>query len=72
MAISKTLENAVLALRMQRPGEAERLAAGVLKSDRGNAVAAQVLGRALLMQSRAAEAIVPLQRAVRRSDAPAI
>jgi Flp pilus assembly protein TadD len=72
MAISKTLENAVLALRMQRPGEAERLAAGVLKSDRGNAVAAQVLGRALLMQNRAAEAIVPLQRAARRSDDPAI
>src|SRR3954447_19935212 len=72
MAISKTLENAVLALRMQRPNEAERLAASVLKSDRGNSVAAQILGRALLMQNRADEAILPLQRAARRSDDPAI
>jgi Tfp pilus assembly protein PilF len=72
MAISKTLENAVFALRMQRPDEAERLAASVLKSDRGNTLAAQVLGRALLMQNRAAEAIVPLQRAARRSSDPAI
>jgi Flp pilus assembly protein TadD len=66
------LESAVLALRMQRPEEAERLAAGVLKSNRGNVLAAQVLGRALLMQNRAAEAIVPLERAARRSDDPAI
>ncbi len=65
------LESAVLALRMQRPDEAERLAAGVLKSNRGNALAAQVLGRALIMQNRAAEAIDPLQRATRRSDDPA-
>jgi tetratricopeptide (TPR) repeat protein len=65
------LESAVLALRMQRPDEAERLAAGVLKSNRGNALAAQVLGRALIMQNRAAEAIDPLQRAARRSDDPA-
>jgi tetratricopeptide (TPR) repeat protein len=65
------LENADLALRMQRPDEAERLAAGVLKSNRGNALAAQILGRALIMQNRAAEAIEPLQRAARRSDDPA-
>ncbi len=69
---SGPLENAVLALRMQRPQEAERLAAGVLKSNRSNVLAAQVLGRALLMQDRAAEAIVPLERAARRSDDPAI
>src|SRR3978361_3157 len=66
------LERAILALRMSRPDEAERLAERVLKSDRGNALAAQVLGRALLMQNRAAEAIVPLERAARRSDDPAI
>jgi Tfp pilus assembly protein PilF len=69
---SSPLESAMLALRMQRPEEAERLAAGVLKSNRGNARAAQVLGRALLMQNRAAEAIVPLERAARRGDDPAI
>ena len=64
------LESAALALRMQRPDEAERLAFGVLKSDRGNLVAAQILGRALMMQNRADEAIVPLERAARRSDDP--
>jgi Flp pilus assembly protein TadD len=69
---NQALESAVFALRMQRPHEAERLAAGVLKSSRGNALAAQVLGRALLMQNRAAEAIVPLERAARRSSDPAI
>src|SRR5882724_11311442 len=66
------IESAVLALRMQRLQEAERLAAGVLKSNRGNVLAARVLGRALLMQNRAAEAIVPLERAARRGDDPAI
>jgi len=65
------LENADLALRMQRPDEAERLAAAVLKANRGNALAAQILGRALIMQNRAAEAIEPLQRSARRSDDPA-
>ena len=59
-------------LRMQRPNEAELLAAGVLKSDRGNIVAAQVLGRALMVQGRPAEAIVVLERTVRRSSDPAI
>lgn len=64
---SRAIESAVFALRMQRPDQAERLAAAVLKSDRGNTAAAQILGRALLMQDRAAEAIVPLQRAARRA-----
>lgn len=57
---------------MQRPITAERLALGVLKSNRGNVLAAQILGRALLMQNRAAEAIVPLQRAARHGDHPVI
>ena len=68
----QALDSAILALRMQRPDEAERIAAGVLKANRGNALAAQVLGRALLMQNRAAEAVIPLERAARRSDDPAI
>jgi Tfp pilus assembly protein PilF len=71
-ATNHTLESAVLALRMQRPNEAERLASGVLKANRGNVRAAEVFGRALLMQNRPAEAIVPLERAARRSDDPAI
>lgn len=57
---------------MSRPDEAERLAERVLKSDRGNSLAAQILGRALLMQDRAVEAIAPLERAARRSDDPAL
>jgi tetratricopeptide (TPR) repeat protein len=71
-ASDQALENAVLALRMQRPIAAERLASGVLKSNRRNTVAAQILGRALLMQNRAAEAIDPLERAARHSHDPAI
>jgi tetratricopeptide (TPR) repeat protein len=66
------IERADFALRMQRPDEAERLAAGVLKSDRGNSMAAHVLGRALIMQNHAAEAVVVLERAARRSNDPAI
>lgn len=66
------LERAIHTLRMSRPDEAERLAERVLKSDRGNSLAAQVLGRALVMQDRAVEAIVPLERAARRSDDPAL
>lgn len=45
-----TLEKAILAFRMQRLDEAERLASDVLKSNRCNVVAADVLGRVLLMQ----------------------
>jgi predicted Zn-dependent protease len=62
----------MLAFRMGRPDEAERLASDVLKSNRGNVLAAQILGRAMLVQNRAGEAIDPLQRAARRSDDPEI
>jgi predicted Zn-dependent protease len=65
------LERANLALRMQRPDEAERLAARVLKANRGNAAAATILGQALMAQNRADEAIAPLQRAARRGGHPA-
>jgi Tfp pilus assembly protein PilF len=71
-AVEQALQSAVLALQMQRPDEAERLAASVLKANRGNAVAAAVLGRALTLQNRAAEAIAPLERAARRGDNPAL
>ena len=66
------LDQAILALRMQRLDEAERFASEVLKSNRSNVVAAHVLGSALMMQNRPAEALDPLQRAARRSDDPAI
>jgi predicted Zn-dependent protease len=66
------IDRAMLAFQMQRFDEAERLASGLLKSDRGNILAAQILGRALLMQNRADEAIDPLQRAARRSNDPEV
>lgn len=66
------LERAVLALQMQRPVEAEHLASQVLKANRTNVAAAQILGRALLMQNRVTEAIVPLEKAARRTEDPVI
>jgi len=69
---NQALDNAMLALQMQRPDEAERLAAGVLKSNRGDVVAAQILGRALLLQNRPDEAIEPLMKSARRSGDPQI
>ena len=57
---------------MQRPGEAERLAEGVLRANRSNSAAAVLLGQALLIQNRPGEAIVPLERAARRGSDPKI
>jgi Flp pilus assembly protein TadD len=68
----RALERAALALQMLRPDEAEWIAADVLKANRGNVVAATILGRALMMQNRVGEAIAPLERAARRSDDPAV
>src|SRR5882724_7473016 len=53
---NQMLANAVMALRMQKPQEAERLASEVLNSDGDDIAAAGILGRALLIQNRAAEA----------------
>jgi predicted Zn-dependent protease len=64
----QALEQAMMAFQMGRPDEAERIASGVLKANRGNILAAQILGRALLMQNRADEAIEPLRRARKRSE----
>ncbi len=64
------LQRAVEALRAGRARDAERLAADVLKADRGNLLAAKVWGQALLLQDRAGEAIEALQRAVRRAEDP--
>ncbi len=59
-------------MRTQRPAEAERLAAGVLDTDRANPHAAQILGTALLLQGRAADAIERLSDVARRSGDPAV
>jgi tetratricopeptide (TPR) repeat protein len=68
----EALERAVVALQMQRPDEAERLAAGVLRANRNNHMAAKVLGWALLAQNRPGEAMAPVERAARRSNDPEI
>lgn len=66
------LAKALLALQMQQLEEAEQLASQVLKSDRGNTFAAEILGRALLAQNRLDEAIVHLAKFARRTDEPSI
>ena len=71
-ASHQMLSNAVMALRMQQPREAERLASEVLKSDSEDIAAAGILGRALLIQNRAAEAMIVLERAAQRAADPEI
>ena len=66
------LADAVTALRRQQPQEAERLASVVLHADPDDVAAAGVLGRALLIQNRAAEAMMPLERAAQRTADPEI
>lgn len=68
--LARALGNATQALRAGRPTEAERFAAPVLTAEPDNLLAAQVLGTALLMQGRAAEALEPLQTAARQSTDP--
>jgi tetratricopeptide (TPR) repeat protein len=70
--IQEALERAALALRAQRFDEAERLAEGVLKSNRSSLPAAQLLGQTRLLQGRPQAAIEPLHRAARRSQDPVI
>jgi len=66
----RALDQAAQALRAGRPTEAERFAAPVLAAEPDNLLAAQVLGTALLMQGRPADAVEPLERAARRSADP--
>ena len=69
---NQLLANAVTALRLQNPQEAERLASEVFNSDRNDIAAAGILGRALLIQNRAADALIPLQQAAQRAADPEI
>ena len=71
-AVDQALERARLALRMQRPGEAERFAADGLRLAPDDPLLAQALGHALLAQGRPADAIEPLGLAARRSGDPAL
>ena len=61
----QALHAAILALQGQRPDEAERIAADVLKREPRHPVAAGILGRAMMLQNRAAEAIPVLEQAAR-------
>jgi Flp pilus assembly protein TadD len=66
------LERAALALREGRFAEAEQLAARVLRGSRTDNAAVSILAHALLAQNRGAEAIEPLEKAVRRVGDPSI
>ncbi len=55
------LHRARMALRSDRPQDAERIAGEILKLDPRNGAALQVRGSALLMQKRPADALAPLQ-----------
>jgi len=68
----EALQRAVLALNGGRPADAERIAADVLKTNRRNVLALQVLANALLMQNRIADAIAPLETAARGNHDPQI
>lgn len=71
-AADQALRAAIFAMQAQRPGEAERIAAGVLKSYPDHVDAAGILGRAMLLQNRAAEAVPVLEQAARRGGNPAV
>jgi predicted Zn-dependent protease len=71
-AADHALERAAFALQMGEFGEAERIAASVLKAQRTSIAAASILGRALLAQNRPDDAKGPLEKAARRSGDPAV
>jgi tetratricopeptide (TPR) repeat protein len=61
------LQQAIMALNAQRPGDAERLAGEVLRADPRHVAALKVAGRAVRLQGRAADAIALLEPAARLS-----
>ena len=65
-------DRAALALRMQNFPEAERLAGDILRASRTDGTAISILAHALIAQNRAAEAVAPLEKAVRRGGDAAI
>jgi tetratricopeptide (TPR) repeat protein len=66
------LARAMFALDNERPEDAERIAAEMLRADPGHARALYILGSALTMQGRAGEAIAPLEAAARGRRDPEI
>jgi tetratricopeptide (TPR) repeat protein len=59
-----------MAMRMQQFERAAQIAAGILKADRADRMAVLILAHALMAQNRHAEAIAPLEKAVRRDVDP--
>lgn len=70
--IAAALQQAVFALNGRRAAEAERLAVAVLAIDPRDGQALYILGCALLLQGRAADAIEPLESAARIRHDPEI
>lgn len=68
----QALQAAVMALRAQRFDEAARIAADVLKFAPHHPVAAGILGRAMMLQNRVAEALPVLEQAARRGEDSAV
>ena len=66
------LQQARLALDAMRPQEAQRIAQQILKADPRRVQALQILGGALLMQDRAADAVASLEDAARALRDPEI
>jgi tetratricopeptide (TPR) repeat protein len=61
------LQQAIMALNAQRPGDAERLAGEVLKAEPRHVAALKIAGRAARLQGRAGDAIALLEPAARSS-----
>ena len=71
-AQAAALQQANLAIQNERPLDAERLAGEILKANAGHLEATKIVGYALLMQGRAADAVAPLEKAARASHDPEI
>src|ERR1700685_191774 len=68
----EALQRAMIPLNSGRPADAERIAGDVLKANRRNVLALQILANALLLQNRMADAIAPLEVAARGNHDPQI
>ncbi len=71
-AQAEALQRATFALQQGQPADAERIATEILKTNAAHSEATKVLGYALMMQERAKEAVVPLERAARAGRNPEI
>jgi tetratricopeptide (TPR) repeat protein len=70
--VHESLQRALYALQSNRPGDAERIAAEILKSDPKHSRALHILGCAMLMQDRAEDALAPLEAAARERRDPEV